>query len=157
MKVLGVLSILFGVGLIWIAIYGTSVEIERGRFLQDLGSLIALALFIAGAAIIWFSGRTFMITSVETSELTVDILDIPDDHISKKNAITPFTRACGFVSLFASTLLLLFVTYNFYNPLRRLILRGRWHSDDAIVLSLIFGCVIAIIYCLRKLVFYKRT
>jgi hypothetical protein len=157
MKVIGIFSILFGMTLIGIAIYGTSVEIQRGRFFDDTGTFIAFAFYIAGFAIIWFSGRTFLMAAVNTEEANPDILDVPEETLTNRNTITAFTRACGFISLFASTLLLLFMTYNFYNPLRRLILRGRWHSDDTIIVSLLFGCVVTVTYCLRKLVFYKRT
>jgi hypothetical protein len=153
MKVLGIISLLFGVGLLVVAGYGFSVEIGRGPRSGSFGMLLAFGLFIAGSSATWFAGKTFF--KARTSRIPAGSEDILDAAHSTREMIPDntgrFTRICGFISLVGAAFILLFTAYGFYLSVDRAMHLGKIRPDMLTLGSLFGSSGCTLIYVIRTL------
>ena len=157
MKVLGLFSFIFGLGLLGLAGYGGMQELQHTTL---AGSLIALALLFAGVSIVFFVIRTFSRTTIVVPAGNDELLDLPD-HIAedeKQHSITPFIMSCGYVSLISSLIMILYSAYAAYTFISiAATFGGEAWSWLLLIMGLIFaGAVMLLIYCIRKLFFSRR-
>ena len=158
MKILGVFSFIFGLGLLTFAGYGIY---EESNHSSTSGTIMITVLVVTGVAVITFVVGTFSRTKIyNRSANTDDVLDLPEHIIQdeEENGVSPFVIGCGIVAMITGALTLLFSVYAIYTYVSILQYAESDHFKIGFLVAGGFSVcsILLLIYCIRKLFFSRK-
>lgn len=158
MKVLGVFSFIFGLGLLAFAGYGIDQESDNAT---TFGTIMIVILVLTGIAIISFVIKTFNKSKIYGRAVTTDdILDLPD-HIEEEErslGVSPFIIGCGIIAMIAGAIIFLYSVYALYSFVEYLSydVPSTLDMEFFVIGGFFLTSLMLLIYCIRKLFFSRK-
>ena len=158
MKILGIISFIFGLGLLAFAGYGMYKE---GEHSSTFGISVIVLLFIAAIAVITFVIGTFSRTKIYNRTTSAeDVLDLPDHIVQDEevNGVSAFVIGCGIISMITAALTILFTVYAIYTYVSMLdyVESAHFRIEFLVTGGFCITSLSLLIYCIRKLFFSRK-
>ena len=158
MKILGIFSFIFGLGLLAFAGFGFYQEIRHST---TTGEIAIILLVTAGLSVILFVLGTFYRKKIYAQFQTNDnIIDLPDHIVEEEQThkISGFIIGCGIVSMIVGTLMVLYCVYSLYSFIRMSFYLDHlfFRIEFLIIGGFLIFSILTLIYCIRKLFFSRK-